>query len=67
MPGSPKLHVENATAQKMFSKHGAEFGLSGNWNPSQGVAIRAAIARLGEFRNVFDRRIVSWPGGGPSS
>lgn len=37
------LHISSRNAQKVFGKHGADFGLSGAWSPARAVEVRRAI------------------------
>jgi RHS repeat-associated protein len=44
---SVTVSVSDRNAQKGFTKHGSDFGMSGNWNPS----------RTDEFRNVINQYV----------
>jgi RHS repeat-associated protein len=37
------LHISQRNLQKGFTKHGADFGLTGNWNPKRASEFRAAV------------------------
>lgn len=39
------LTVSSRNLQKVFDKHGADFGLTGNWNPNRAADVLAAIRR----------------------
>ncbi len=51
----PGLEVSARNLQKVFGKHGADFGLQGNWNPSRAMEVFNAI--LGHMTATGTRRI----------
>jgi hypothetical protein len=37
------VSISDRNLQKVFGKHGSDFGLTGNWNPSRAAEVRSAI------------------------
>jgi hypothetical protein len=51
------VNVSDRNLQKIFGKHGGDFGLSGNWNPSRAAELRQAIT------SHLDSQSVQWIAG----
>jgi hypothetical protein len=49
------LEISDRNLQKVFSKHGKDFGLAGNWKPSRAAGVQQAI--LDHLNNPLVQRI----------